>query len=977
LDDNDRATSVEPDESALPMSLSTGCGVDVIGHKQPMKQASVTDGNELESRLDQHQRDEGDQLDCIATHADMNTSDVEERGKPLSPLSFSNTVTESDFDAVIPSSCMSVSHGSDSGIYSKAVSDGLATLQSTMTEPADLCQSTADRSPDLSALAVPDTEIKNDVSDDESQNNDPRHQRVCESLLPSTEVVQSTCLDTEEENTLVDVRSSIMSTNTDDEINQNVVGADEQMLSESLHTLVASAASDEEVGQSAVNYVCLPADWHVSCLGSQEFSGVSDSDDEYAVMKTVVAVRTKAVDHTEFVDSIKSFEPDEKSDIVETQNDSVCIHSSLGEIRVESMEERLLCGHLNQDSSLPECSNLQPVNVNDRTVKSLQAKTNGTDTEGNSIAVDPVDNGNCVTLAAEIPARTDEQLSTLSTDLDQYMTECTLPATDTSFDSQTLNAAANDSRQLSDLIASVKIFSEDDELRIDGAGRLSHSRTRSFTNADYSLPSSRSCSPEIPSKNEIRRHSCTPSTPQPPDVVERVCGSSLEHQGRESWQDDEIVTSPQITLTASIEDLKLRPSKKKLEFDGLPNEPSQPFLLEPPDEYRDHPITTENDGSSISPNVTDLSTNAYRPPVSSELQAKEDHLQRYLKSLATMPGYDSVHDVTDSDLLHESRINSHDVSYNCRFDREDVLDLPRHECSTSLLIPDLLHQSDNVEEFTEDDYLEVQLQQYEVMKRRLMDEHRRSLEHLLAEQERQMSLLQSRLMGQTMSSRSSHHTGTMTHATSTLATANSDFEHRKSNVLPSDVPDTLDRQRLSNEIQITSHTVGLDQQKILSPDHRVAAVVADETLSCHKKRSPAGVFYNDQQVISREPSCSTIRSDDAESEFAYQSPAVLRSSRRRTPVCSPRDTSQTQLELMHHSLMPNHNGHPYSSTGPMHSPQHVHRLNRRYVDMFSEASIKDCFPSFHFCIIKRTFVTVWCNNNYNNYNNNTCTFKSE
>jgi len=927
----DRATNVESLKSEHSMSLSTGCGEVVIDttsttdHTELIEQTPLTDRIEHELQGSQHHSVDRNQpsitLDSITAHANMNVSDTKEGVTILSPPSFRNDVTESDFDAVVPSSSMlvSLSHNSpDSGIYSKAVSNSLVTSMSTVTETlditTDLFKSTDDKLSSVNVSAALHTKINSD-SFDGSVNSDPLHQTVDEPLPASTEMLQSTCLDdTDDQNTTVDVRSSIMSTNTDGEVDQTIVGAGEQVLCESLDAVTSDEHVKRKDGDSEVDDVCLPADQHVSCLGYQEPSGLSDSDaDDEAVLKTVVAVHTKAVDRSECVDSIQHFEPEEKSDSDVLRDSSL----GLGKINVESMEEQSSCGDPNVDNSLTVYSDLQHVNASGSTVNSLLAE-NSDATGCNSVMRDGVGD-----VAAEISPSANEQLSTLSTELDQYMTECALQATDTSIDSQVL-----DYQQISDLIASVKIFSENEDLGNDFASRRSHPRTRSFTKADYSVPSSQSGSPGIPASTEMRRHSCTPSSPRPLDVVEQVCGLSSEHQCRELWQDSENATVP---LTASMEDLKLRPSKKKLEFDGLPRASTPLFVLEPPDEYRDQPMSTEDVGSSVSPNVTDLCTDACRPPVGLNMQAKKDHLERYLKSLATMPGCESMHEVLDTDLVQEN-------NYAGRFDREYAIDLPCQERSTSLLLPNLLHQSDSTGELTDDECLEVQLEQYEIMKQHLMEEHQRSLEQLLAEQERQMSLLQSRLMGHTLFSNSSPHSRTVKHVPSTLAMPLSEFERCEGTSLPLDVPGTFHRQL--NEMQSTSRTTAdLHQQSISDADRHVEALVVSEMSSNHKIRSPAGVFYTAQQVVSREPSCSTIRSDDTESEFAYKSPAVLRGSRRLTPTCSPQDGNKMQIDSSLHSLMPTQDSPPHISAGPERSPVYARRLDRRYVDMFSEASL--------------------------------------
>jgi len=947
----DRATDIEHDDAAQPTSSNTGRCVVVTDNSCTSDHTQVMEYDsrgEAEAYRDWHHHEERKRPSVLQDHI---ATDAEEDRKVVSPPTLSNTVTESDSDAAVSRGCTSVSLSycsPDSGVYSKAVSDSLTTSQSTVTEPlgvtADLCASTDDRlsGPNASAAKVDD-----DSSFNECRNNDPQHQTACDTLLSLTEVVQSTRLDDDvddgDDDTAVDVRSSIMSTNTDDEVSETVVGAGMPVPAESLRTAVAPTTFHQrakcEGVLSSADDVCPPADRHLSCLGSQELSGVSDSDaEDDAVLKTVVAVRTKPVDHTECADSTKPFELVEKLDDIELQKDGTSNFISRGEISVKSVEERLLCDEQNVDDSQTECSDLQPVNVSDGTVNDLQAENHGKDTGGDNAAVDLVDEGNHLTQHTKITPTTIEQHSSLSTELDQYVTEYAPQATETSCDSQTLDAASNGSQQLSDLIANVKIFSEDDDLRIYSADRRSHSHTRSFTNANYSLPTSRSPSPESLGCNKTRRHSCTLSSPQPPDIVDQVCDLSVEHRNCEVLQN--VTTPQQIPLTASIEDLKLRPSRKKLEFDGLARESLPSLFLEPPDEYRDDPRLTENIQSFIPSKVTDLSVDELRPQVDFNMQAKKDHLERYLKSLAAVPGCDSVQDTLHSGLSQEGHICFQDVGYGGRLDG-DATGLPCHEHSSLLLVPDRLHQSDNLEEFTEDEHLELQLQQYEVMKRRLMEEHRRSLEQLLAEQERQVLLLQSRLMAQTVFSRSSRHTGTMAQKPIILDQNDSDSERCKSNPLPVDIPVMLDRQKSVSMMQNPSHnTVGQDQENISSPDQRRVTLVGDGTSSGHKMRSPAGVFYNDEQFVNGE---AMTRSDDAESEFAYESPAVLRSSRRITPTCSPHDASKTDVEPARHRhhLMPAQDNHPLSSTDPHHSPVHGRTLHRRYVDVFSEASLQD------------------------------------
>lgn len=886
----DRDANLEPESRNSEVIV----GSTTDSYTAVIERDSLPDGAKVEHQVIQRQYQDQNHLSVLPDHiVTQSASEVAEHCKILFPSSFSNTPAESDFDAAVSSACMPTSisyHSTDSGIYSKAVSDGLVTSLSAVTALLDVTTSTDDRSHVSEAL---DTKYIN--SSAKSASSELQCQMEYGSLPTNIAVVQSTCIDTDDQSTLIDVRSSVMSSNADDE---NVVS-----LGESAHTLTHS---DEYVGL-------------------QGLSSLSDSDaEDDAVLKTVVAVHTKPVERTEFVDSIQLFEP---NDIDKFSNNVVIVQSSMGEMHVRCKDDHLLHDDdLNVDSSLLECHSIQPASVNRGTVSSSQTENSSNSIKNSSIAMD---NRNCVTLTKEVFVWTNEQLSTMSTELDQYMTKSATQVTDTSFDSHTGEASGDESHQLSDLVASVKISPEYEGLRVDSAGRRSHSRTRCFTNANSSLSSSRSSVPEM------RRHSCTLDTQQPLDIVGQVSDAGLEHRGREVLQDDENV-APGISLTASIEDLKLRPSKKMLEFDALSGESSQLFYLEPPDEYRDQPVSTESVESFISPNVTDLCTDASRPLVDMNIQAKKDHVQRYLKSLATLP--ESARDVMDGGLLQYDRISSQDNSSDGRLDGEDAIDLPCQERSASLLVPDLLHQSDNMQELTDAEYLDLQMQHYEILRQDLMEEHRRSLERLLAKQEQELSLLKSQLLGQTSFSSISHRTDHVAHTPDASAAASNDYDRHKSKPLPDDVPSTVDGQSLVNEMPCPCHaTVGLDLQNILSPERHVAALADDAKFTGHKKRSPAGVFYSEDKAISQGHS-STICSDDTESEFAYKSPAVLRNSRRLTPVCSPRDSSKTLVDQMHNSLMATEDSQLHSSDHDQ-SPMHSHRLNRRYVDVFSGASL--------------------------------------
>ena len=904
------------DKSTQPLPLGNRCiEVDVnttssFDHGELMEQVQLTNRVEV---------DEIDQpsllVDSIAGHSEMNACCDQEHDKVLLLSSLSNTVADSDLSATVASTRISRS-SPDSGVYSKAVSNSIFASQPTVTESADIMTGLFKSSEDRKAVSkVSDARTDDDISSGGTEKGD----QLLETLALTVVERSTSVSDDDDKNTVADVRSSIMSAGTDDTVNQTIVETENEMPSEAMQTAAAAAAT--------CSNVCVPSDQlqhqHMSCLGSQETSSFSDSDaDDDAVLKTVVAIRTKAVDRAGCLDSMNLFEPHDTADIVNVQNDDKGINSSPVVICDEFAGERLLHGDADIDSSRTACSHLQTVD-HDTMEKNLQEEIGGTDMEA-SVAVD---GRNVETPAVETCPGTNELLSTLSTELDQYMIDH--HGSQVTGTSQTLGTAADDSAQLPGLMATVKMFSEDEDLIVDSAGRRSHACTGSFIiDSHNSLPLFTSNSVEVPGTEEMRRYSL-----QPQDVVKQLGDLSLEEQVHENWQNG----TKTLALTASMEDLKLRPSRKKLEFDSLPAASSQLVYLDPPDEYRDSEMSAENSKSSMSPSGCDLAvTDARWPTVDLNMQAKQYHLERYLKSLASLPGCDTTHDGLNN--LQNSHAYSHDVSDSFNFDGENGVEHPWHEHSTSVLIPDALHRSADT---AEDDYLEAQLHQYEVMKQRLMEEHRRSLERLLAEQEQQMLLLRSHLMGEVRVSGSSSHTGSVAHKPSVAVTSASDVDQYSSKLsLFADVHGAFSSQSLTNKVTCPNHS-RLDQvqQNVSSGDAPVTASV-DE--SGHKVRSLAGVFYNDQQVISREPSCSTIRSGDTESEFAYKSPAVLRSSRRVTPTCSPRDSGRTSL---HQSMMTaqdiiHHHHHHLSSSGADDAVVHSHRLNRRHVDVFAEASMQ-------------------------------------
>ena len=919
-----------------------GSTTSVSDNSKPMEPASLTDAAAAENQWDHIPDDRRDQplalLDCAALQLEMSACNVGEREKVLSSLLPCDTVADLDSIAANASTCisLSLSHSSpDSGVYSKAV----ITPHSTVTESADT-GTTSDffkSSDDSQADAITiETKIDDDIVSDKTLKENLLSQTLVEAC---TAVEQSSSLDDDNQITVAGVRSSIVSTDTDDTINQSAVETEKRMLDAS----VASAVSEECVKCEDVNDVL--HDRHQSFLGFQETSGggFSDLDDE-AVLKTVVAVHTKAVDRTNCMDSVKLFEPDGTVDIAALQNDGKGTHSDRGQFVDELSGERMLHGDADVDSSggtewsKPQIRSRNVVGIDDS-----QAEASGADTEGSSDAVDR----NAEELALQVSPGTDELVSTMSTELDQYMTVGDPRAADTSLDSQTLDASASDCCQPLDSMASVKMFSEDEDLRLDSDAGRSQTHTGSFAiNSNHSVLLSEVLGTEEKKQSGMR----------PEDVVEEFGDVSLGEQVQESLQDAENVMEAEIALTASMEDLRLRPSKKKLELLLA----SESVFLDPPDEYRDHQSLTENGKSFMSSDGVDLTADgAHWPTVDLHMQAKEDHLQRYLKSLVSLPDHDTAQEDPNSCQAQNSRdACSHDVSNSFNFGGESGAELPRHEHSTSPLVPELLHRCDNMAELSEDDYLAAQLQQYEVMKRHLMEEHHRRLERLLAEQERQMSLLRSRVMGQSVVSGSSDHSGSVAHKLPSTAVTPADDSDRCSNKpLPSDITDMFSSQNLIDTLQIPGG-FGLGQvcHPIASPEPHVATSLGGMS-SGHKMRSPAGVFYDDRQVISREPSCSTIRSGDTETEFAYKSPAVLRRSRRITPTCSPR----SDQDAVRDSLITTHDNFLQGSTGREHPAVHSHRPNRRYVDMFAEASVQDTSEHnlFYFLLFLFPLFSFW------------------
>ena len=848
---------------------------------------SLTDGTEIPPVL----------REGSTRYVEMDRPDVEKDGVNFSPMSVQSAVTELGFDAVASSF---VSHCStDSGIYSKAVSNSpvksSSTISGSFSITADLLKSRNDK---LFSFDVPTTHVaSNGVSS--SPTNGP------EALPVHTTEERSTADDDDDDNTMVDVRSSVMSSNADDTVSLATIEADQPPFSKSLIASVIGASSEQLCrradDESETNGVCPPAAaWGVSDGDSQE---LSDSDDD-AVLKTVVAVRTKAVGRAERVETMTPLDSSEVSDVVGFPND--CSGVELGQevIYGEVLDKSMSAAGLDANSQVQRDS-VKLVRVDGGIVNSLLAKNVGEYTEGDNSVLGLMHSGNSAGQSHIV----DEVPFTLSA---EGVPQRAPLETDTSLNNQTSDQVADSFLRRSHLTVG-ETFSDDDGPRTDGAASRPRRRTRSFANdSEHSM----SC-PEIGSRNEWRLS----STP-PPGVTELLGDLLPEQQAQKRWEDVATMAS-QVPLTASMEDLKIRPSKKKTESGCILTECSQLFFLEPPDEYRDHPLSTENRDNSVSPNVTALSADASVSAADFNLEAKREHLQRYLKSLAIMPGCDMANEVRDSFLLQNGRLYSADVSY-IKSDGEDDIELKCHECTTSVLVPDLLQQSDGMAELTEDDRLELQLQQYEVMKSRLVEEHRRSLECLLAEQEQQMALLQSQLIGQTVKSCAE----TVPPVLSTLSSTASERIP-----LETDIPDALSVQ---NGVHLPyCVTGGLEPQAVTSPHHRVPP--AAETSGSRRLRSPAGVFYSDQQVISRHPSCSTIRSEDTESESAYRSPAVLRSSGQVT--ASPTDLAETAVGPNHHSVLPAHDSHLHSSSILGQQPVHGHRANRRFVDMFAEVSI--------------------------------------
>jgi len=1009
--DQYRGMNVDFNKSAQSASLSPLCRevpLDTASasvHRK-LSDNSPTDRTESSYKCDHDKRDQtAVLLDTVSAGEDVNISG----GNIFSPSSFGNTVTESDYGAGI-SSVFAVSHSSpnDSGIYSKAVSNSLIATESIVTESLETSTDAVMSSDDRlfggsNVLSAPGMLHGN------GSNLDSKAQCsiVSETLPLCTELVWSACInaDTDDDRgTMADLRSSVMSAGTNDGSSQIIVGTDGNGISRELSlSIVSTEASAQEVehevvGQSEVNGEHVSAEQHSLGL-SQELLGTTGSDVESdMVLKTVIAVRTKsAICEGNCADlNMKPSELDHDLKH-QLQNNSKSIQSApeaiVDIVDDESTQEPSLFGCSNVDNSISEHGTVQ-FNADEPMVDNLHVNSAAA-LEGASVAVDVTNDRNPIDTS---PATNDQLSTTRSTELDRYMTE----QTDTSFDSQML-----DSPRLLTQMASVKIL-EDEDPRVYFSGRKSRRRTKSFTKANSSIPSSWSFSFEFPDKCETRRHSsCTLGTLQPPSTLVQVGDLGLEQRVREAWQENQSVLDSQKTLTSSMVDLRLRPSKKKLEFESFPPASTQMIFLEPPDEYRDDPILTENLQSFISPGAVDLCPADIRSLSDLNLQAKSDHLQRYLKSLAAMPRCDPVTgNVLDTGgFSQDGKAQSHDVNSYRPFDGEDSIEaLPCYERSVSLLMPDLVHRSDDAENLAEDVYLEQQLQQYEVMKQRLMVEHRRSLELLLLEQERQMSQLQHQMMGWTSLGHSSDKTGVKdAHVENCFATAfrscsehcnekllavdthnresfvneaarilsssvvglhqqtnssnidqclaassavneTSTSGHHKTRRSPSQLTahsnserftdSVLDRSKFIDEAKILSqNAVDVDQQKISRSDQ--SALLVGELLMGHKARSPAGVFYSDQPVVG--PGSSTTHSDDAESEFAYESPAVLR---QRMPVCSPRDViSRTLLDQSYESSrLSVQAGHLHRSALD-HSTILAHQTNRRYVDMFSEASL--------------------------------------
>lgn len=415
---------------------------------------------------------------------------------------------------------------------------------------------------------------------------------------------------------------------------------------------------------------------------------------------------------------------------------------------------------------------------------------------------------------------------------------------------------------------------------------------------------------------------------------------------------------PEYSLTSSMEDLRLRPSTKRLLFDS--SEPQRSasediehvlnIAVDPPPEFQDHPSAEVESVKSACEEPTHL----INPNDSGLLEkhGKNDHIRRYLSSLNERM---VVEQWPDSQI--ESAENEYDVIPNQSLKKEHsggfvMQSAVNHHLSTAKGQKSSDSFADKTASslsrpLTEDMLLELELEQYEQMKRRLLDEHHESLQRLLAQQERELVELWTRLS----TSGSGFHTSAVLSGRTVPGVQQNgslygvNCSQESVSVIKRSSLDTDSVVRNGSAVPVEAGGNGIISERCLT----TPPVDCYQSFDSFKAKSPAGVYYRDQLVTSPVPSCSTGVTDDTGSEFAFKSPAVLTSRRRVIPMDSLLSTekelpSTGHSILMHSSVSQMTTPNTSQKSTPPHvtfaspslvnnfSASHDHRSQRRYVD---------------------------------------------
>jgi len=406
-------------------------------------------------------------------------------------------------------------------------------------------------------------------------------------------------------------------------------------------------------------------------------------------------------------------------------------------------------------------------------------------------------------------------------------------------------------------------------------------------------------------------------------------------------------------LTSSIEDLKLRPVKKRLQFletktagptiETRPNTSfdvnvkntrlvniesrrgnvgrftppevsvphtvdrsgvilSSPSLRLMTDPTSSHEINLKQ-GSSSSNKVwkSGLSNSmaAVRARVESERAGKLEHLERFLLQASGLTGVESPDlsvDRTAGDVIVDERLERGQYSspYGIECPREALYSGSHHRERRAVANSggniDSASQKVNIfhpvtDSTEEEELLRWHVEQFELKRRELVEQHQRRLSELLAEQELQQLVLQQELLSisQTKSSGTSNQSGSVERVRS-APPIGSDATNEESVGQKRGLKSVVNRSGASRANIIDINSNNFSPQLTPPPHHPTTVEVHMPRVSFltavdvdFVQRSPSGVYYR-MGTISPRGSVATEKSEDFNA--AYKSPAVLR--RRRT-----------------------------------------------------------------------------------------------